>query len=919
MAERRAYLPSSPPVLVAFAVFYMTAAELGHLLSFEGPFATFWPPAGLAAAVFACTATRAWPAVAAAVVAANVASDVGLHGKAVWTSLGFCVANLAEAVSAGGVLRTAADGRMRLTVPTGVGRFVIGSCVAATGIGGAIGACVVAASYGTPFLDTWRVWWAGDAIGMLVVAPVVLELRYGLAKRGAFDARRAGASAVTIAVAALLTHVVVGRQELPIAFSVFLPLLVLAVRHDLLGVSVGLLVTIAIAAWHTTRGEGPFAAAGAIPDQAFALKLFAVSASVSFLLLGAVAFERSRERWRAEEERRETAQVLDAVPSMIWHKDLTNRILRVNRAAAEKSGKAKGEIEGRRTEDVYPTQAEAYYEVDRRVMRTGEPVTGVVEPLPTADGPPRLMSIDKLPTFDATGAVDGVIVVATDITERREAERRLAMAVESGGIGLWDWRVEGGDVYFSPEYHDHVGAPHGTMTKFGHWADRLHPDDRAAQDASVEAVLAGGGDDPDRFESSFRLRHASGEYRWVLARGQVERDAAGKAIRLFGTAVDITDTKRLVEELDLAKLRYELAVRGGTVGLWDWDVPAGTVYYSPEYHDQLGAARGTLSGLADWEARLHPEDIEQAKEAVRAYFAHEVDTYESVFRVRDEAGRYRTMLSRGRSTFDDDGEPLRFAGTHVDITETQRLIEELRQSNEALDSFAYVASHDLKAPLRAIDHLSDWLVEDLERELPEKSACHLAQLKQRVRRMESLLDDLLQYARAGRKRGEPRRIEPSRLLESVLGLLHVPPGFTVEADLDIGPFDGHATPLETVLRNVIGNALKHHDRESGRIVVSGARTETGLAFEVADDGPGVPEAYRERVFEIFRTLKPRDEVEGSGMGLALVRKLVGAEGGSVSIHANTPRGAIVRWDWPLAPADGSLRELTGSGHVGDAG
>ncbi len=234
----------------------------------------------------------------------------------------------------------------------------------------------------------------------------------------------------------------------------------------------------------------------------------------------------------------------------------------------------------------------------------------------------------------------------------------------------------------------------------------------------------------------------------------------------------------------------------------------------------------------------------------------------------------------------------------------RQLNRELERSNRDLDHFAYVASHDLKAPLRDIDNLSKWLEEDLDTELAPGPARHLERLRDRVLRMERLLDDLLQYARAGRSSGLPEPLDPLAPPASALALLVVPEGFRVRAMS--APLRIVAVPaaLEIVLRNLVGNAIKHHDRpSSGVLDVTWTASGGWVTVDVADDGPGVAEEYHERIFGLFQTLRPRDRVEGSGMGLAIVRKVVESAGGTIHALPSTGRGLTVRFTWPTTPRD----------------
>ena len=229
---------------------------------------------------------------------------------------------------------------------------------------------------------------------------------------------------------------------------------------------------------------------------------------------------------------------------------------------------------------------------------------------------------------------------------------------------------------------------------------------------------------------------------------------------------------------------------------------------------------------------------------------------------------------------------------------------ELARSNAELDQFAYVASHDLKAPLRAIDSLAAWIDEDAGDRLPPESARHLGLLRARTARMEGLLDGLLAYSRAGRAGAEPEPVDTTALVREVAETVAPPEGFDVRIEGDFPVVVTARAPLALVLRNLVGNAIKHHDRPDGRVTVSAEADGGWAAFTVEDDGPGIAPEYRGRVFGLFQTLRPRDEVEGSGMGLAVVKKTVEARGGRVTLGPAEGGGAMFRFTWPLS-ADAS--------------
>jgi len=261
---------------------------------------------------------------------------------------------------------------------------------------------------------------------------------------------------------------------------------------------------------------------------------------------------------------------------------------------------------------------------------------------------------------------------------------------------------------------------------------------------------------------------------------------------------------------------------------------------------------------------------------------------------------------------DDNGEITGVITLGIDVTERRKMeqdieakSEELQRSNKDLEQFAYVASHDLKAPLRAIEVIIEWLRDDLEEFQGGDVHENLDLLSQRTGRLARLLDDLLAYSRAGRKIGDVRTVEMQEFVEDIATLLAPPKGFRVIADESLPVMTVHHAPLETVLRNLISNAINHHPNpEEGVVRVYAQDQGDAVLFSVEDNGEGIPEQYAERVFQMFQTLKPRDDTEGSGMGLAIVQRVVNWQKGRVWLTSGADgKGTTFKFTWNKMPTD----------------
>jgi signal transduction histidine kinase len=228
----------------------------------------------------------------------------------------------------------------------------------------------------------------------------------------------------------------------------------------------------------------------------------------------------------------------------------------------------------------------------------------------------------------------------------------------------------------------------------------------------------------------------------------------------------------------------------------------------------------------------------------------------------------------------------------------ERQMKLLENTNKELDQFIYVASHDLKAPLRAVDNLAMLIRKATIEHLPPEKHEYLDLMHNRIRRMEALFDDLLQYSRAGRIETPKENVDTGALVRKIVELISPPPGFHVHIAEQLPKFRTARIPLEQVIRNLVSNALKHHDRPEGRIDIMVKDSEEYYVFSVCDDGPGIPPEYHEKIFQMFQTLRPRDEVEGSGMGLAFVKKIVENQRGRVWLTSKVGEGTCFYFTWP---------------------
>jgi signal transduction histidine kinase len=227
-----------------------------------------------------------------------------------------------------------------------------------------------------------------------------------------------------------------------------------------------------------------------------------------------------------------------------------------------------------------------------------------------------------------------------------------------------------------------------------------------------------------------------------------------------------------------------------------------------------------------------------------------------------------------------------------------RYSEQLKKQNDELNQFSYVVSHDLKAPLRAIFKLSEWIEEDMNTVISEESRKNMQTLRTRVFRLEGLINGLLEYSKIGRMNVKMENVDVMAMLKEIIDLLNPPAHIKINIQEEMPMFKTKRVLLQQVFINLISNAIKYNNNEVGIINIRVNEADEFYEFIVEDNGMGIAPAYHKKVFEIFQTLESRDKVEGTGVGLALIKKCVDDIGGTIALESSEGKGAQFTFTWP---------------------
>lgn len=367
---------------------------------------------------------------------------------------------------------------------------------------------------------------------------------------------------------------------------------------------------------------------------------------------------------------------------------------------------------------------------------------------------------------------------------------------------------------------------------------------------------------------------------------------------------DIDDLHAVEKLLRKSKAWSRSIFEGSTVGIALLNTNAVVIEVNPALERILGYSANEIKNIGISNI-THIEDIESDSRFFDDLIEGKIESYKIEKRYIRKDNKViwaNAMLSYIQNV----GEDFQFIIAMIeDITQQkeneekqQKLVARLEETNKELDNFAYIVSHDLKAPLRGIGSLANWLLTDYKDKLDEEGADIINLLVNRVERMKNFIEGILQYSRVTRVKENYVEIHLDKLLKDVIELLSPPENIKIIVNSELPIIMGEVIYIEQIFQNLISNAIKFMDKPEGEIIINCNSIENFYEFSVSDNGAGIDEKYFNKIFMIFQTLQPRDKFESTGIGLSIVKKIVETSGGKIWLESRLNKGTTFYFTLP---------------------
>ena len=360
---------------------------------------------------------------------------------------------------------------------------------------------------------------------------------------------------------------------------------------------------------------------------------------------------------------------------------------------------------------------------------------------------------------------------------------------------------------------------------------------------------------------------------------------------------DIDKKKKMEEALRKSEERFRIAAKTSSDLIRELDIETGQLEWFGDVDGKLGYKQREFPRTQQaWESIIHPDDYPQVRNEFDKLLK-EGQPYNTGYRVRKKDGSFLYWSDSGTTLLDDKGNPNRVIGVCSDITdqkhteqEQMKILQQLKKANEELSSFGYIVSHDLKAPLRGVKVLVDWIYKDYMDKIDEEGKQKMDLLVSRVDRMHNLIDGILQYSKIGRLEEEKSQVNLGELMPDIIDMVSPPENIEIIIKNELPIIECGQIRIAQIFQNLLSNAIKYMDKPQGLIKIGCVEDRNFWKFSVKDNGPGIAEEYFEKIFQMYQTLTPRDNYESTGVGLTVVKKIVDLYGGKIWVESQVGQG-----------------------------
>jgi PAS domain S-box-containing protein len=576
-----------------------------------------------------------------------------------------------------------------------------------------------------------------------------------------------------------------------------------------------------------------------------------------------------------------------------------------------------------------PTTRQLLKELTAKAAK-GEFVRCEVE-LTGADNRLAIIDFSLMPIRNEHDEVIMLIPEGRDISQLRQAETdrniaeyhsdRLSTALKVAKAGAWLWDFGNQNIFWTKEFEILLDyEPGSTQQIYSEWLERVHPEDREQVESTLQNTI--NHKLPD-YRCEYRVIHRDGQIHWIDAIGELHYDEQGD-LKMSGLIHDVTERKLAELSLQTSEELFRNTFEYTSMGFCHVALDGTMSRLNQKFCEIVGYSQDELSGTT-FQAITEPADLAQDLDLVQQLLNGDINGYTLEKRYIHKQGHHiwvclTVSLVRETAVAGEIGTPRYFISAIQDITDRKNLEllnlkqtidlqrlnrslvstqESLKERNQELDSFVYMVSHDLKAPLRAIANLSIWIEEDLDAQVAQASQQQFLLLRQRINRMDALIDGLLRYSKVGRQAIENEMVDVAQLLREIIDSLSPPENFKIEFLSALPTLFTKRILLSQVFANLLSNAIKHHGRADGFIAISAEDLGDRYQFSIADDGPGISAGKdRERIFEMFQTLGSNNTGANTGIGLAVVKKIIEGEGSQIWLDDRQVAGACFCFTWP---------------------